>query len=173
MDSIGSYDATKRWNDLFTSQWKWTHTHTISDYQWLIPVGPNANSYYYRVYVFDMSLALLNLRTFYIVMLNTQNCQLFLPNHTCSSSHGQDVYFGGMKFHRFFQTEAIWLKGSTCSSNQWFSSSSLNFSIIFSISLLQYNIIQYILPDGIIEDIREFFQIEDSHFKHFYTKPFK
>ena len=35
--------------------------HTISDYQWLIPVGPNANSYYYRVYVFDMSLALLNL----------------------------------------------------------------------------------------------------------------
>ena len=30
-----------------------------------------------------------------------------------------------------------------------------------------------ILPDGIIEDIREFFQIEDSHFEHFYTKPLK
>ena len=31
----------------------------------------------------------------------------------------------------------------------------------------------YILPDGIIEDIREFFQIEDSHFEHFHTKRFK
>ena len=35
------------------------------------------------------------------------------------------------------------------------------------------NISYILLPDGIIEDIREFFQIEDSHFKHFYTKPFK
>ena len=31
----------------------------------------------------------------------------------------------------------------------------------------------YILPDGIIEDIREFFQIEDSHFEHFSPKRFK
>ena len=27
-----------------------------------------------------------------------------------------------------------------------------------------------ILPDGIIEDIREFFQIEDSHFEHFFPQ---
>ena len=50
----------------------------------------------------------------------------------------------------------------------------VSFKYLFTLQDSSRNVLNdVILQDGIIEDIQDYFQIEDSHFEGFYTKRFK